>query len=153
LRGTWAMGPDLFRIPKPMGTTPRGLFRGGLELVASVGALKTHMPVQARVGIATGLVVVGAPNPPTPHRQDRKSLKLRQQPVGPWARSLPGVSFCGGCLSLANFQGKRACAGCAYSNCRRPRSYPQVSWASVSIALHHPRAMLVTDRSWTVRWT
>src|SRR5262249_22751052 len=31
----------------------------GLELVAGVGALKTHAPLQTRVGIATGLVVVG----------------------------------------------------------------------------------------------
>ena len=33
--------------------------RAGLELVAAVGALKTHAPLQCRVGIATGLVVVG----------------------------------------------------------------------------------------------
>ena len=33
--------------------------RAGLELVAAVGALKTHAPLQTRVGIATGLVVVG----------------------------------------------------------------------------------------------
>ena len=33
--------------------------RAGLELVASVSALKTHAPLQTRVGIATGLVVVG----------------------------------------------------------------------------------------------
>ena len=33
--------------------------RAGLELVGAVGALKTHAPLQARVGIATGLVVVG----------------------------------------------------------------------------------------------
>jgi class 3 adenylate cyclase len=31
----------------------------GLELVAAAGALKTHTPLQTRVGIATGLVVVG----------------------------------------------------------------------------------------------
>src|ERR1700738_4668246 len=31
----------------------------GLELVAAVAALKTHAPLQTRVGIATGLVVVG----------------------------------------------------------------------------------------------
>ena len=30
-----------------------------LELVAAVGALKNHAPLQTRVGIATGLVVVG----------------------------------------------------------------------------------------------
>ncbi len=33
--------------------------RAGLELVGAVGALKTHVPLQTRVGIATGLVVVG----------------------------------------------------------------------------------------------
>jgi class 3 adenylate cyclase len=33
--------------------------RAGLELVAAVSALKTHAALQTRVGIATGLVVVG----------------------------------------------------------------------------------------------
>jgi class 3 adenylate cyclase len=33
--------------------------RAGLELVMAVGGLKTHLPLQTRVGIATGLVVVG----------------------------------------------------------------------------------------------
>jgi hypothetical protein len=33
--------------------------RAGLELVAAVGALKTRAPLKTRVGIATGLVVVG----------------------------------------------------------------------------------------------
>jgi class 3 adenylate cyclase/predicted ATPase len=33
--------------------------RAGLELIAAVGGLKTHTPLQTRVGIATGLVVVG----------------------------------------------------------------------------------------------
>ena len=33
--------------------------RAGLELVAAVSALKTHATLQTRVGIATGLVVVG----------------------------------------------------------------------------------------------
>jgi predicted ATPase len=33
--------------------------RAGLELVAAVDQLKTHAPLQTRVGIATGLVVVG----------------------------------------------------------------------------------------------
>src|SRR5262249_474701 len=32
--------------------------RAGLELTAAVGARKTHAPLQTRVGIATGLVVV-----------------------------------------------------------------------------------------------
>jgi class 3 adenylate cyclase len=33
--------------------------RAGVELVAAVAALKTHAPLRTRVGIATGLVVVG----------------------------------------------------------------------------------------------
>jgi class 3 adenylate cyclase len=33
--------------------------RAGLELVAAVSGLKTHAPLQTRIGIATGLVVVG----------------------------------------------------------------------------------------------
>src|SRR5580700_491848 len=33
--------------------------RAGLELVASVSALQTTVPLQTRVGVATGLVVVG----------------------------------------------------------------------------------------------
>ena len=33
--------------------------RAGLDLVAAVGALKTRAPLETRVGIATGLVVVG----------------------------------------------------------------------------------------------
>jgi class 3 adenylate cyclase len=33
--------------------------RAGLELVAAVTALKTHAPLQTRIGVATGLVVVG----------------------------------------------------------------------------------------------
>jgi class 3 adenylate cyclase len=33
--------------------------RAGLELVVAVAALKSSVPIQARVGIATGLVVVG----------------------------------------------------------------------------------------------
>ena len=33
--------------------------RAGLELIAAVSALKTYAPLQTRVGIATGLVIVG----------------------------------------------------------------------------------------------
>ena len=33
--------------------------RAGLELIQAVGALKSSAPLQTRVGIATGLVVVG----------------------------------------------------------------------------------------------
>jgi class 3 adenylate cyclase len=35
--------------------------RAGLELIAAVSALKAASPLQTRIGIATGLVVVGAP--------------------------------------------------------------------------------------------
>ena len=38
---------------------PERAVRAGLELVAAVSDLKTHAPLQTRVGIATGLVVVG----------------------------------------------------------------------------------------------
>jgi class 3 adenylate cyclase len=43
------------RPPAELGVTARA----GLELVAAVGDLKTHAALQTRVGIATGLVVVG----------------------------------------------------------------------------------------------
>jgi len=33
--------------------------RAGLELVAAVSGADTHSPLQTRVGVATGLVVVG----------------------------------------------------------------------------------------------
>jgi class 3 adenylate cyclase len=33
--------------------------RAGLELIATVGGLKSSVPLQTRVGIVTGLVVVG----------------------------------------------------------------------------------------------
>src|SRR5205807_877884 len=33
--------------------------RAGLDLVAAMSGLKTHAPLQTRIGIATGLVVVG----------------------------------------------------------------------------------------------
>jgi class 3 adenylate cyclase len=33
--------------------------RAGLELIAAVGALKTQVPLRTRIGIATGLVIVG----------------------------------------------------------------------------------------------
>jgi class 3 adenylate cyclase len=54
-----------------MRTTPSGRYaqaheddaeravRAGLELIAAVSALKAASPLQTRVGIATGLVVVG----------------------------------------------------------------------------------------------
>jgi class 3 adenylate cyclase len=80
--------------------------RSGLELVAAVSDLKTHAALQTRVGIATGLVVVGdligsgasqeqaivgeTPNPcgtpagrrgAEPSRDCRKYPQARGQPV------------------------------------------------------------------------
>ena len=48
-----------FGYPQAHEDNAEGAVRAGLELVAAVGALKTHAPLQTRVGIATGLVVVG----------------------------------------------------------------------------------------------
>ena len=48
-----------FGYPQAHGDDAERAVRAGLELVAAVGALKTHAPLQTRVGIATGLVVVG----------------------------------------------------------------------------------------------
>jgi hypothetical protein len=39
--------------------TPMRSARAGLELIAAVNALKSPVPLQTRVGIATGLVIVG----------------------------------------------------------------------------------------------
>ena len=48
-----------FGYPHAHEDDPERAVRAGLELVAAVGDLKTHAPLQTRVGIATGLVVVG----------------------------------------------------------------------------------------------
>ena len=48
-----------FGYPEAHEDDPERAVRAGLELVAEVGGLKTHTPLQTRVGIATGLVVVG----------------------------------------------------------------------------------------------
>src|SRR6185312_856899 len=48
-----------FGYPQAHEDDPERAVRAGLELVAAVGALKTHAALQTRVGIATGLVVVG----------------------------------------------------------------------------------------------
>jgi class 3 adenylate cyclase/predicted ATPase len=47
-----------FGYPKAHEDDAERAVRAGLELVAAVGALKSHAPLQTRVGIATGLVVV-----------------------------------------------------------------------------------------------
>jgi class 3 adenylate cyclase/predicted ATPase len=48
-----------FGYPEAHEDDPERAVRAGLELVARVGGLKTHATLQTRVGIATGLVVVG----------------------------------------------------------------------------------------------
>jgi predicted ATPase len=48
-----------FGYPQAHEDDPERAVRAGLELVVAVGDLKTHAPLQTRVGIATGLVVVG----------------------------------------------------------------------------------------------
>jgi class 3 adenylate cyclase/predicted ATPase len=48
-----------FGYPKAHEDDAERAVRAGLELVAAVGSLKTHAPLQTRVGVATGLVVVG----------------------------------------------------------------------------------------------
>jgi class 3 adenylate cyclase len=48
-----------FGYPQAHEDDPERAVRAGLELVAALGALKTHAPLLTRVGIATGLVVVG----------------------------------------------------------------------------------------------
>src|SRR5580700_7692855 len=48
-----------FGYPQAHEDDPERAVRAGLELVATVDALKTHAPLQTRIGIATGLVVVG----------------------------------------------------------------------------------------------
>ena len=53
------MGSCLLRLSPGSRGRRRESRARGLELVAAVGALKTHAPLQTRVGIATGLVVVG----------------------------------------------------------------------------------------------
>ena len=48
-----------FGYPEAHEDDPERAVRAGLELVAAVSNLKTHATLQTRVGIATGLVVVG----------------------------------------------------------------------------------------------
>src|SRR5271154_1360582 len=48
-----------FGYPEAHEDDPERAVRAGLELVAAVGDLKTHASLQTRVGIATGLVVIG----------------------------------------------------------------------------------------------
>src|SRR5262249_42753270 len=48
-----------FGYPQAHAEDAERAVRAGLELVAAVGGLKTHAALQTRVGIATGLVVVG----------------------------------------------------------------------------------------------
>jgi class 3 adenylate cyclase/tetratricopeptide (TPR) repeat protein len=48
-----------FGYPEAHEDDPERAVRAGLELVAAIGRLQTHASLQSRVGIATGLVVVG----------------------------------------------------------------------------------------------
>jgi class 3 adenylate cyclase/predicted ATPase len=48
-----------FGYPEAHEDDPERAVRAGLELVAAVSTLKTHAALQTRVGIATGLVIVG----------------------------------------------------------------------------------------------
>ena len=48
-----------FGYPRAREDDAERAVRAGLELVAAVSGLKTHAILQTRVGIATGLVVVG----------------------------------------------------------------------------------------------
>jgi class 3 adenylate cyclase len=48
-----------FGYPEAHEDDPERALRAGLELVAAVKGLQTPEPLEARVGIATGLVVVG----------------------------------------------------------------------------------------------
>src|SRR6516165_2517379 len=50
-----------FGYPEAHEDDPERAVRAGLELAAAVGSLKTRVDLQTRVGIATGLVVVGDP--------------------------------------------------------------------------------------------
>jgi class 3 adenylate cyclase/predicted ATPase len=48
-----------FGYPQAHEDDPERAVRAGLELIAAVSDLKTHVSLQTRVGVATGLVVVG----------------------------------------------------------------------------------------------
>src|ERR1700720_1306825 len=52
-------GLSYFGYPQTHEDDASRAVRAGLELVAAIGALKTHAPLQTRVGIPSGLVVVG----------------------------------------------------------------------------------------------
>ena len=49
-----------FGYPRAQEDDAERAVRAGLELIAAVGELETHASLQTRVGIATGLVVVGS---------------------------------------------------------------------------------------------
>ena len=57
VHGRWGLG--LLRLSQAHEDDAERAVRAGLELVAAVSALKTHAALQTRIGIATGLVVVG----------------------------------------------------------------------------------------------
>ena len=60
LPSIWAMACScISAIRKPMKMMQSGLYGAGLGLIAAVNALNAPVSLQTRVGIATGLVVVG----------------------------------------------------------------------------------------------
>jgi class 3 adenylate cyclase len=61
--------PVYFGYPQAHEDDAERAVRAGLELTAGVGALNSPVPLQTRVGIATGLVVVGS-------RASRSGLRL-----------------------------------------------------------------------------
>ena len=59
-RNTWATACScILAIRRPMKTMPSVPYGRDLGLIVAVAGLKTRAPLQTRVGIATGLVVVG----------------------------------------------------------------------------------------------
>jgi class 3 adenylate cyclase/predicted ATPase len=48
-----------FGYPEAHEDDPERAVRAALELIAAIGSLQTHAPLRTRIGIATGLVVVG----------------------------------------------------------------------------------------------
>ena len=59
-RNTWETGFSVyFGYPQAHEDDAERAVRAGLELIAAVGALKSQVPLKTRIGIGTGLVIVG----------------------------------------------------------------------------------------------
>ena len=83
--------------------------RAGLEIVTAVRGLKTHAALQTRVGIATGLVVVG----------DLIGSGESQEQCHRWRDAEPGGTLAG----RGGAEQRRDC-----------RKYPQAPWQSVRVS-------------------